>query len=244
MKLILQNNFLKLIILLLGLKLSVSCNTKSNNPEESKEKIIVDTLNTYKSKPEKKSGKIDSVKMHAFDDLYFGIQSEITSKKYSVNDIDYSVASSGSEPGKGLFYFMLESKSNITTQKKADRVLNELKKTISKKYGNGENINKTYYIKHPEEKEKAEDFFGKRALYKYDKKIIGLPYEVVKSKWDLKYKEIKIGYLIEHKNRTVYYQSSPEDNNYIIYIELTSKVIKSENENSDNKNAEKDSNKF
>ena len=74
--------------------------------------------------------------MHAFDDLYFGTKDEITSKKFSINDMEYIIKSSATVPNKGLCYFMIQNQSRITTQKKANRVLNDLKNTISKKYKN------------------------------------------------------------------------------------------------------------
>ena len=237
-------NLLKIITAtsIIGLLLLNSCNSKPNHSSELKnENDIEDTINTApKSKNEPQKIKIDSVKMHAFDNLYFGIKGQDYSQKFSINEMEYVVESYHSLPTKGLCHFMLKNQSKITTQQRAKKVLNDLKKTISKKYKSVINLNKTYYIKHPEEKEKDE--FGTRDFYNYDKKIIGLPYEFVACKWDLKYKEIQIGYFIDHKNKTLMFQSTPTDDYYIIYIEVTSKIIKPEDTNSSDKN--KDSNKF
>ncbi|WP_374549472.1 hypothetical protein [Flavobacterium sp.] len=236
-------HFLKFIILILTLSISICCNTKSNNTKETKRPNNNDTIVVKETKTEEPIK--DSIKMHAFDNLYFGTQGGKILNKYSVNGIDYIVKTSKSKPGEGLCYFMLESDIKITTKKKAEKVLNDLENTISRKYKNGTQVNKTLYVKHPEEKENNEGFFDERTLYKYDKKTIGLAYEFIKSKWNLNYKEIQIGYLVDHKNRTVLYQTSPkEDDNYIIYIELESKVIMPEKRNSDKENVEKDSNKF
>lgn len=235
-------NRLKIITATSIIGLILSCNSKPTNPSVSKNKKNDkdSIITTQKSKNEVSKIKIDSVKMHAFDNLYFGMKDEIYSRKFSINEMDYIVKSWQSLPTKGLCYFILENQSKITTQQKAKKVLNDLKNTISEKHKSVINLNKTYYIKHPEEMEKNDLDF--RSRYKHDKKIVGLPYEFVACKWNLKYKEIQIGYFIDHKDKTVMFQSSPKDDFYIIYIEVKSKIIKPEKTNSSDIN--KDSNKF
>ncbi|AYN05478.1 hypothetical protein [Flavobacterium sp. 140616W15] len=238
-----NNDYFKILtfITIVGLTL-VSCkNEPSNLPKRTTDDNVKKSKKT-KSKNEK---VIDSIKMHAFDNLYFGTHDEIKSnEEYSINDLDYTIKTYQSLPVKGLCYFMLVSKYEITTQEKVKRELNDLRTIISKKYGNPVNINRTFHIQHPEEMGKGESFFDTRASYKYDKKIIGLPYEFVACTWNLRYKEIQIGYFIEHKNRTAVFQSSLKSNNYTIYIEIRSKLIMPEKTNSVKKDNAKDINKF
>lgn len=240
-----NNHYFKILkfIIIVGLTL-VSCkNEPSNLPNRSTDENINKSKKT-KSKNESKK-VIDTIKMHAFDNLYFGTHDEIKSnEEYSINDLDYTIKTYQSLPAKGLCYFMLVSKYEITTQEKARRELNDLRTIISKKYGNTVNLNRTFHILDPEEMGKDESFFDTRASYKYDKKIIGLPYEFVACKWNLRYKEIQIGYFIEHKNRTAVFQSSPKSNNYTIYIEIRSKLIIPEKTNSEKKDNAEDINKF
>jgi hypothetical protein len=222
--------------------LLVNCNP-SNNNKKVDVATVKDTINDVVTVKETiPKVKIDSVKMHAFDSLYFFTGGTGSTKTYTVNDIEYQLTSTRSLENGAVFYFMLVNITKITTVQKAKMVVNELKNTISKKYKNGITLNKTYYIKHPEEKSKNERPFDKRVLFKYDEKIVGLPYEFVASKWNLKYKEIQIGYLIDHKIGTKLFQSTPKDDYYIIYIELTSKVLKPKKTMVDN--TEKDANKF
>lgn len=235
---------INIIVSFFGILILNSCNTKSNDSTKKETKIIIADTLTPKSNLAKPNIIIDSIRMHAFDNLYFGIQQESISKKYLLDDMNFVVKTTKSDPEKGLYYFILVSESKISTKQKAKKVLDELVNIISKKYKNGKKLNKTFKIKHPEEIEEDETFFDTRAMYKYDKKLIGLPYEYVKCYWDLKYKQIQIGYLIDHKNRSVMYQTSPEDDNYIIYIEMTSKMIQPKIDNSKDTNNEKDTNKF
>lgn len=224
-----KNNRKILIYTTIITSLLFCCCKQHDNNNLPKTEITEKIIDTIVVAPKNDNTKIviDSVKMHAFENIYFGTFDEIGSKKYSINDDDYYINTHQILPNKGLCFMMLECQSLITTQKKAKKILNDLRITISKKYNSGSNVNKTYLIKHPEEMEKNETFFDTRTNYKYDKKLIGLPYEFVAYKWDLKYKEIKIGYLLEHKNRTVTYgESSPKSDNYSIYIEIKSKIIK------------------
>lgn len=231
----------KTFIIILLLSILNSCNLSSNTKIESND--ADSTQPVVKEKILEQKIKIDSIKMHAFDEVYFGTVEEISSKSFIINDINYILRTSQHLKNGQLCYFEIQSTEKITTLKKAKKVLNELKNTISKKYTNSITINKTYYVKHPEEMNKDESYFDSKASYKYDKKTIGLPYEFVGYKWNLKYKEIQIGYLIDYKNRTRYMQSTPQDNNYIIYIEFKSKILKQEEE-STNADSKKDSNKF
>uniref|UniRef100_UPI0023F091D9 hypothetical protein n=1 Tax=Flavobacterium filum TaxID=370974 RepID=UPI0023F091D9 len=100
----------------------------------------------------------DSVRMHAIDNLYFGKNPGTTSRKFLVDDMEYNVKKSMGNP---VYYYMLENSSRITTKKKADRVLTELKDIIANKYNNGLFLNRTYYTKHPEENEKIEVHLNK-----------------------------------------------------------------------------------
>lgn len=220
-----------------------NCNSSNHNSKIENNISTKDTINDLVIvKDTIPKVKIDSVKMHAFDSLYFYTGGTGSTKTYTINDIEYQVISTHGLENGAVFYFMLENKTKITTAQKAKRVLNELQNTISKKYKNAIILNKTCYIKHPEEKAKNESPFDKRVLYKYDEKIVGLPYEFVASKWNLKFKEIQIGYLIDHKDGTKLFQSTPKDDYYIIYIELTSKILKPKENVVDNTG--KDASKF
>lgn len=232
------------IITILIPVLFISCKNETDNLHKKEINKNTKETNSNSLKNEETKVNIDSIKMHAFENIYFGTFDEINSKKYTINDLEYTIRTYNSTPKKGLCYFMLINHSQITTQKKAKKEINNLKNIISKKYKNEVNLNRTYYIKHPEEMEKNENLFDIRSFYKYDNKIIGLPYEYEAFKWDLKYKEIKIGYFIENKNRTVMYQSSAKNDNYIIYIEITSKIIKPTQQNLKDTNIEDESKKF
>lgn len=235
-KLILKNSIIVLNLLLLN-----SCNLSTKSKIE---KIEIDTTPIVVKKKTTIPKIIDSVKMHAFDNVYFGSTEEISSKLFNINSIEFNVGTLQRLENGELCYFEIKSNEKITTQKKAKKVLNELKNTISKKYNNSIILNKTYYVKHPEEMEKNENLFNLRNMYKYDKNTIGLPYEFLACKWNLKYKEIQIGYLIDHKNRARYMQSAPQDDYYTIYIEFKSKILKRNDENTMSNNSEKDSKKF
>ncbi len=222
----------KKILAIISLSILLSCNSKPNIKSEKSKTHTEDSTKTIeKKKIPVTNVKIDSVKMHAFDNIYFGFQNDPIASKYTINDIDYSISSSQSIPYKGLSYFMLENDSKIKTEKKAKKILNDLKNTISRKYSNVIVLNKSLFIKHPEEQEKDEVFFDKRSLYKYDEKIIGFPYEFIACQWNLKYKTIQIGYFIDYKNKTRIFGSAPKDDNYIVYLEFQSKIVKTEKSN-------------
>lgn len=180
--------------------------------------------------------KIDSVKMHAFDDIYFGFQNDPISKKYMINGMEYYIWISNSLPSEGLQYFILENKTVFRTEKYAKKVLNDLKNTISKKYKNPIVLNKSLYI---EEGKKGTDPSDKNFMYIYNENRIGQPYEFIASKWDLKYKIIQIGYLVDYTEMTM----AQSTTGYRIYIEFQSKIIKQKKQNEPNYE-KNDSSKF
>ncbi|MBQ0908592.1 hypothetical protein KBJ98_07755 [Flavobacterium sp. F-328] len=181
--------------------------------------------------------KIDSVKMHAFDNIYFGFQNDPIKSKYMINGMEYYISMSTSLPSKGLQSFTLQNKKVFKTEKNAKQVLSDLQKTISTKYKNTTVLNKTFYI---EEELKRTNDFEKNFLNKYDENRIGEPYEFISCIWNLKYKIIQIGYLISYPNMMTTTESTPS---YSIYIEFESKIItmKKQNEPNYKKN---DSSKF
>jgi hypothetical protein len=209
--------------------------------QKTEEDSFESTIEKVEHKNNVEVVEIDSIRMHAIDNLYFGKNPGTTSRKFLVDNMEYNVKKSMGNP---VYYYMLENSSTITTKNKADRILKELKDIIAKKYNNGIFLNRTYYTKHPEEKEKNRSSFEQRSIGEFDKNIVGEPYEFAGYKWDLKYKTIQIGYFIENKNRSIYMQSTPKDNYYIVYIELTSKFNIPKVTDNTIKQKEKDSSKF
>ncbi|MBG6111676.1 hypothetical protein IWX84_002563 [Flavobacterium sp. CG_9.10] len=222
------SNLHSIIILMLTGIIGVSCSNKKEDAisdphnEQVQKDIIVATipLSSKQKKP------IDSLKMHAIDNLYFGLNPGKTDREIKIDNMPYLVTLSKAEPGKGVFYYMLKSKGKITTIKRAKSVLNDLKKTITRKYKKFIVLNQTYNTKHPEDRKIRQSSFEDRAEGEYDRKIMGQPYEFAAYKWNLNYKTIQIGYFINNKNSEVYMQNSPATHEYIIYIELNSKIIK------------------
>lgn len=215
---------------------------KNENSENKTKSVKKETKSNLKTNL--KEIKIDSIKMQAFDDIYFGTNVDyISSKTYQINDIDYNVNIRGSNSKGKLNYFKLRSEIKILTEKKARKIIEELKNTISKKYENYLKKNKTYYIKHTDEKGKDEVLFDEEIKLKYDNNLIGLPYKYVGYEWDLPYKKIEIHYLISNKNKTrdLIYPEPNEDTHYIIYIEFRSKLLIDKVKS---KIKEKDTNKF
>ncbi|MDR6966268.1 hypothetical protein J2X31_000261 [Flavobacterium arsenatis] len=237
--------FKVLVIIIISIVIS-SCNFSNNDSSIDTIKKTKDSLTEKPVNNIKVDEKIiDSVKMHAFDNIYFGKNYSPKTNSHTINDMEYTVTSAKSLPNEGLFYIMLENQSKITTERKARQVLNDLKNTITKKYSKSISLNKTFYVKHPEEDDKRESSFSNpRNQYKYDEKIIGLPYEFAGYRWDLKYKDIQLGYLIDNKNRTRFYQSNTKNDLYIIYVEFKSKVIKPKKTDLSSKKVEQDSKKF
>lgn len=234
-------SILKTSIIVMNLLLFNSCNL---SPNKKIEKIQIDPKPIVVKKKIPNPIIIDSIKMHAFDNVFFGTKEEIISRSFTINDIEFNVGTTQHLENGQLCYFEIESNEKITTQKRAKKIVNELKNTISKKYSNSLTLNKTYYVKHPEEMDKDENYLSFKNIYKYDKNTIGLPYEFVAYKWNLKYKEIQIGYLIDLKNRTRYMQSKPQDDYYTVYIQFKSKILKRNDEKTTNSGTEKDSKKF
>ncbi len=181
--------------------------------------------------------KIDTVKMHAFDNIYFGFQNDPIKSKYMINGMEYYIFISTSLPSKGLQSFTLRNKKVFKTEKQAKKVLSDLKKTISKKYKNATVLNKTFYI---EEEQKRSNDFDKNFLNNHDENRIGEPYEFISCKWNLKYKTIQIGYLISYPNKMT---SSKSTSSYSIYVEFQSKIIKMKKQNEPNYE-KNDSSKF
>jgi hypothetical protein len=228
-------------IIVMNLLLLNSCNLSPNSKTENNQ---IDTTPIVVKKKITKPQIIDSIKMQAFDNVFFGTKEETISRSFTINDIEFNVGTEQHLENGQLCYFEIHSNEKITTQKKAKKIVNELKNTISKKYNNSLTLNKTYYVKHPEEMDKDEIYLSLTKRYKYDKNTIGLPYEFLAYKWNLKYKEIQIGYLIDYKNRTRYMQSTPQDDYYIVYIQFKSKILKRNDKNTTNNISEKDSKKF
>lgn len=182
----------------------------------------------------------DSLKMHAFDDLYFGRNFDF--KNYTINGITYGIKTTqGNEDGP--FYFMILDKDSINNLNTAKKIVEGLKKTISLKYKGAVTENKTFFIEDPDDRNRDLDETLMLQIFKYDKKIIGLPFEFLAYRWNLKYKEIKIGYFIEHKNRTSY-GLPPKEDIFKVYIQLTSKVLLAEESKKQNENSKRDSEKF
>lgn len=232
---------LKTSIVIVLLLLLNSCNVSTNNKIED---IQIDSIALVVKKNITNTIIIDSIKMHAFDNVFFGSKGEITPRLFTLNGIEFTVGTEQRLENGELCYFEIESNLTITTQKKAKRIVNDLKNTIAKKYSNTLTLNKTYYVKHPEEMDKDENHLSLKGIYKYDKNTVGLPYEFLAYKWNLKYKEIRIGYLIDLKNRSRYMQSPPQDDYYTVYIQFRSKILKRDDENILNNSSEKDFNKF
>jgi len=220
----------------------ICCNSAPAHSDVENQNKLQDTLSSVsKNKDSVPPIVIDSVKMHAFDDVYFGTTNEIVSKRFIINDIPFNVKSSqGSQ--KGLCYFMLQNVNEITTKQKALKVISDLKNTISVKYQNAKLLNKIFHVEHPEMMKKGEAFELK-SLYKFDENTVGLPYEYKLYQWDLKYKKITIGYFIDYKNKKRMFQSTPRSDYYIIYIEFESKLIKPDKISLSN-DSKKDSDKF
>jgi hypothetical protein len=239
-----RNNCKSIIItsiIVMHLLLFNSCNL---SPNRKIEKIQIDTIPIVVKKKIPNPTIIDSIKMHAFDNVFFGTKEEIISSSFTINNIEFNVGTTQLLENGQLCYLEIESNEKITTQKRAKKIVNELKNTISIKYSNSLTLNKTYYVKHPEEMDKDENHLSFKNMYKYDKNTIGLPYEFVAYKWNLKYKEIQIGYLIDLKNRTRYMQSKPQDDYYTVYVQFKSKILKRNDEKTTNNDTEKDSKKF
>lgn len=226
-KYFLSQRYASRYILLIFLLTLISCNKNI----EDKPSILTDTVvknppTVISLKDEKEKIVIDSLKMHAIDNLYFGLNPGTNSGAYIIDNVQYSIVMSKGVQNKGVSYYLLKSNGKITTRKKAQRIINNLKKIISKKHNGVIALNKTYYTKHPEENTKRQSSFERRTTGEYDEKIINQPYEVAAYRWDLKYKTIQIGYFIDNKNKTLYMENRPQYDYYTIYIELTSNVIK------------------
>lgn len=239
-------NYLKTKIFLAFSVLSfISCNKTNELQTDESKKLISDTIaNASESLSAERVIQVDSIKMHAFDNLYFGENNRNNSRKFQIDNIEYGVKILKGLQDNQTYYYMLQSNSKIITKKKAEKVLKDLKKIISTKYSNTVVLNQIYYSKHPEEREKNTSSFDDRSLREFDENLIGQPYEYAGYKWDLKYKTIQIGYFIENKNRTRFSEPKPKDDDYIIYIELTSKLLQPKIENNSKNEIEKDSKKF
>lgn len=229
------------IILIAYLNLFNSCNLF---PTSKIEEIKVDTTPVVIKTKFKVPLRIDSIKMHAFDNVFFGINEDITQRLFSINNIEFNIGEVQYIENGQLCYFTIESNEKITTQKRANKIINDLKNTISKKYSKSLFLNKTFYVKHPEENAENENTLDIKNIYAYDKNTIGLPYEFLAYKWDLAYKEIQIGYIIDYKNRSRYMQSTPQNDYYIVYLKFNSKILRRNNDNVTNNISKKDFNKF
>lgn len=219
------------------ISLVYSCNSTPNikpNDANINEKNTETIIEKEKIAPKI---KIDTVKMHAFDNIYFGFQNDPLKSKYMINGMEYYIFMSTSLPSKGLQSFTLQNKKVFKSEKQAKKVLSDLKKTISKKYKNATVLNKTFYI---EEEQKRSNDFDKNFLNKHDENRIGEPYEFISCKWNLKYKTIQIGYLVSYPNKMI---TSKSTLGYSIYIEFQSKIIKMKKQNEPNYE-KNDSSKF
>lgn len=228
-----KNLYQSIIVILLIYGCNSAPNIKSNDANTN-EKNTEAIIEKEKVTPRV---KIDSVKMHAFDNIYFGFQNEPISTKYMINGMEYNRWISKSLPSQGLQYFILENTTAFKTEKYAKKVLTDLKNTISKKYKNVTVLNKSLYI---EEGKKGTDPSDKNFMYIYNESRIGQPYEFIACKWDLKYKIIQIGYLVDYIDKMTMTQSTTV---YRIYIEFQSKVIKEKKQNEPNYE-KNDSSKF
>jgi hypothetical protein len=195
----------------------ISCN------KSIQDKPLIQTDTVAKNPPpvvnlviEKEKTVIDSLKMHAIDNLYFGLNPGTNSGAFIIDNVHYSIVLSKGVQNKGVSYYLLKSNGKITTKEKAQRIISNLRKIIAKKHQGVIVLNKTHNTKHPEENTKRQSSFEHRATGEYDEKIVGQPYEFAAYRWNLKYKTIQIGYFIDNKNKTLYMENRPKYDYYTI----------------------------
>lgn len=183
---------------------------------------------------------IDSLRMHAFDNLYFGKNSLPKLKNYSLDGSEY-VLKETKNSANGLLNFLLLNESHIITREKAINKLENLQTIISKKYGRGYRVSKTVFVKHPEQRPESNSFFVYRNIYNYSTVNIGLPSEYIAYKWNLPFKTIQIGYFVDYKKSHPMIVKNQSYDYYQVYLEITSNIIKEDKPTKNNLN---DSEKF
>lgn len=177
---------------------------------------------------EKRHGIVlsDSIKLHAFDNLFFGNKDNNFADGYLINNLKYKVACKKELSDGRLYSLMLVSDSKINTLENAGIALEGLKNVISEKYNSYNILNQHYYIKGPKQREINESCFSVREKLKYNKYDVGNIYEYAGYNWELKHKQIQIGYFIKGKEK-----KSPahhhKNKSYTIYVQITSKVLQS-----------------
>ncbi|WP_294822153.1 hypothetical protein [uncultured Flavobacterium sp.] len=166
----------------------------------------------------------DSVRLHAFDKLFFGHKTDVFSQKFSVDNIGYDVICSKEVPDGRVYSFLLVSDTKVHSAETARLVLEQLKDIIKAKHSNYDILNQHYYVKDPNDQTMDEACFSMREKLKHNENAVGRSYEYAGYSWDLKYKEIQIGYFIEHEDNASLL-SDHDSNSYVIYIQFTSKVL-------------------
>jgi len=161
---------------------------------------------------------IDSIKMHAFDDIYFGQKSVINSKQI-INNEEYIIPSTFYTKA-GLYEFILYSEADFTNEYYSLKEINNLQKIISKKYKNKITVNKTLFYEPPEK------YDEKNIFQIMEEPLIGKPYKHISYRWDLKYKIITLGYIINWTNDNFRYSEYVPK--YKIQLRFKSKVIKAD----------------
>ncbi len=175
---------------------------------------------------------IDSVRMHAFENIYFGQKHEATSRLDSYFELfgrQYFTASSSTHPKIGLTNFILTSCCGFQTQKRTIREINELTNAIKIKHGKGRGLNKTIFVKHFEEKSSPGygewgPFFPRKSEYTSEKDRIGKPHRFIAHLWETPFKTIELGYYYSEGSDECC--SSPVSASaFVIYISFKSRIL-------------------
>jgi len=203
--------------------------TSCIDKHEKKENIIIDNTETISLEEEaiqifeeENNLVIDSLKMHAFDNLYFGSKN-LKDKDHKINEINYTVSD------YSTCHYTLQSKYPIKTKKKLSKEIQELKELIKKKHDKYDEINKIITFKHSEEAPKDASPFLIAASEIYNDELVGFEYKNIKYAWNLNYKTIKIGHKLKYEQIKNSYLKDKNNYSYYIFIEFKSKLINDDN---------------
>jgi len=147
--------------------------------------------------PPKKVFEIDSVKMHGFDDLYFGTDKLSGQHEKTIGNLSYSVSSYSYNDSGIVYKFILYSHKRYLEKQNVQNEITRIKNIINKKYSNIKYVNKVYRFKSVDELDYNTPHLD------YYEKMAGKPLEHLLYQWDTEYKIISLSYRYNYPERAL-----------------------------------------